>query len=358
MSGATAGLGSLGEGQLGPLPASPAPASPGPERSGSALGPVTAAVGAVRLAEPPQEAEEEEEEAAAASPVAAVEAAAWLRHVLGFLTEDGDTALHLAVIHEHEAFLDSILQYTGGTEYLDLQNDLGQTALHIAVILGLSGFVRKLRAAGAGLCVQERGGAHAAAPRLPRGTPGLRPPSARTLPDPPATHPSAPPPPAGYTPLHVAVLRKDLEMVELLLSAGADLNKAEPSCGRSPLHLAVEAQSPEVAECLLRAGADPAARMYVGYTPLYSARHRPDPRLPQLLRDFGAQEPPGDSEDSPDEGEDDNSDRRLATAQTPPHHPLPPPPLPPGARTRWGLTAPPPLRVPMTSVTHPSPGSP
>lgn len=81
------GLGSLGEGQLGPLPASPAPASPGPERSGSALGPVTAAVGAVRLAEPP----EEEEEAAAASPVAAVEAAAWLRHVLGFLTEDGDT---------------------------------------------------------------------------------------------------------------------------------------------------------------------------------------------------------------------------------------------------------------------------
>lgn len=32
----------------------------------------------------------------------------------------------MAVIHEHEAFLDSILQYTGGTEYLDLQNDLGQ----------------------------------------------------------------------------------------------------------------------------------------------------------------------------------------------------------------------------------------
>lgn len=72
------GLGSLGEGQLGPLPASPGPASPGP-----ALGPVTAAVGAVRLAESP---EEEREEVAAA-----VDPAAWLRHVLGFLTEDGDT---------------------------------------------------------------------------------------------------------------------------------------------------------------------------------------------------------------------------------------------------------------------------
>lgn len=75
------GLGSLGEGQLGPLPASPGPASPGPERPSPALGPVTAAVGAVRLAEPP-------EEVAAA---AAVGPAAWLRHVLGFLTEDGDT---------------------------------------------------------------------------------------------------------------------------------------------------------------------------------------------------------------------------------------------------------------------------
>lgn len=33
-----------------------------------------------------------------------------------------------------------------------------QTALHIAVILGASNFVRKLMAAGAGLCVQEKAG--------------------------------------------------------------------------------------------------------------------------------------------------------------------------------------------------------
>ncbi|XP_074423447.1 NF-kappa-B inhibitor beta [Larus michahellis] len=299
------GLGSLGEGQLGPLPASPGPASPGP-----ALGPVTAAVGAVRLAESP---EEEREEVAAA-----VDPAAWLRHVLGFLTEDGDTALHLAVIHEHEPFLDSILQYTAGTEYLDLQNDLGQTALHIAVILGLSGFVRKLRAAGAGLGLQERGGHTALHLACREGRRGC---ARHLLGTPPA--PRHPEERAqldsvnydGYTPLHIAVLRKDLELVELLLSAGADLNKPEPSCGRSPLHLAVEAQSPEVAEALLRAGADPAARMYVGYTPLYSARHRPDPRLPPLLRRFGAPDaPPGhedEDDDSPDESPADDSDEEY-----------------------------------------------
>lgn len=31
--------------------------------------------------------------------------------------------------------------------------------------------------------------------------------------------------PPGYIPLHVAILRKDLDMVNLLISAGSDLNK-------------------------------------------------------------------------------------------------------------------------------------
>uniref|UniRef100_K7F3A5 NFKB inhibitor beta n=1 Tax=Pelodiscus sinensis TaxID=13735 RepID=K7F3A5_PELSI len=256
-------------------------------------------------------------------------------------------ALHLAVIHEHEAFLDSILQYTAGTEYLDLQNDLSQTALHIAVILGASNFVRKLMAAGAGLCVQEKGGhtaLHLACREgwrdcaqwllaslsmrrscegsdaraqldctnpvtlhFPQGCEGLN--MNRTAPENPRTWPldcllSVP---IGYTPLHVAVLRKDLEAVKLLVSAGASLNKAELSCGRSPLHLAVESQSPEVVEYLLRAGADPGARMYVGYTPIYSAMHRPNQKILQLLREFGSEEPDWDSEDSSDDSSDQSS---------------------------------------------------
>ncbi|XP_042295036.1 NF-kappa-B inhibitor beta [Sceloporus undulatus] len=245
---------------------------------------------------------------------ASVAPEAWLHHVLGFVTEDGDTALHLAVIHEHEAFLDSILQYTQGTDYLDIQNDLGQTALHIAVILGASDFVGKLVSAGAGLSVQEKGGhtaLHLACREGQRGCAqqllapamGQRPcegNSSRAQLD--CTNYD------GFTPLHLAVLRKDMDMVNLLISGGSDLNKPELSCGRSPLHLAVESQSPEVVEYLLRAGANPEARMYVGYTPMYSAIHRPNEKIPQLLRAFGSEEPDWDSEESLDSNSEEEYD--------------------------------------------------
>ncbi|KAK2115821.1 hypothetical protein P7K49_006447 [Saguinus oedipus] len=221
----------------------------------------------------------------------------WAPLVFGYITEDGDTALHLAVIHQHEPFLDFLLGFSAGTEYTDLQNDLGQTALHLAAILGEASTVEKLYAAGAGLCVAERGGhtaLHLAChprPRRPREAPDTY------LAHGPDHNPDTNHTPVtlypdsdlekeeeeseeewklqleaenyeGHTLLHVAVIHKDAEMVQLLRDAGADLNKPEPTCGRSPLHLAVEAQAADVLELLLRAGANPAARMYGGCTPL------------------------------------------------------------------------------------------
>ncbi|XP_004690662.2 PREDICTED: NF-kappa-B inhibitor beta [Condylura cristata] len=311
----------------------------------------------------------------------------WAPLVFGYVTEDGDTALHLAVIHQHEPFLDFLLGFAAGTEYLDLQNDLGQTALHLAAILGEASAVEKLYAAGAGLQVAERGGhtalhlacrmgAHACAnvllqprPRGPRGPPSTylslssgQTPDTDSVPD--TEHTSI----AsysdlekedgeseseedwklqleaenyeGHTPLHVAIIHKDAEMVQLLREAGADLNKPEPTCGRSPLHLAVEAQAADVLELLLRAGADPAARMYGGRTPLGSATLRPNPALACLLRAHGAPEPEDEEDksapctsssdsDSGDEGEeyDDivvhSGQSQNQTPPTPAAKPLP-----------------------------------
>ncbi|XP_013919917.1 PREDICTED: NF-kappa-B inhibitor beta [Thamnophis sirtalis] len=325
------GLGSLSEGQLVQLQEDGGLGVRGDSEGGSGVCPVTSDPRAPQKSL--EEEEEEEEEGRLDSALGGDEGVgdlvegvggvhlqsqvapeAWLRHVLGFVTEDGDTALHLAVIHEHEAFLDSILQYTHGTDYLDIQNDLGQTALHIAVILGASSFVGKLVSAGAGLGVQEKGGhtalhlacregwrdcaeqllAPLANQRLSQGN-RFQGQLDRANYD-------------GYIPLHVAILRKDLDMVSLLISAGSDLNRQELSCGRSPLHLAVESQSPEIVEYLLRAGADTEARMYVGYTPMYSAMHRLDQKIPQLLREFGCEEPEWDSEESVDSNSEEEYD--------------------------------------------------
>nr|XP_004670489.1 NF-kappa-B inhibitor beta [Jaculus jaculus] len=259
-------------------------------------------------------------------------ALSWAPLVFGYVTEDGDTALHLAVIHQHEPFLDFLLGFSAGTEYLDLQNDLGQTALHLAAILGEASTVEKLYAAGARLLVAERGGhtalhlacrvqAHACACVLLQPRPRYLQEASSTYltQSPDHTSNTSHTPVAvysepdlekkeeqneedwklqleaenyeGHTPLHVAIVHKDAEMVQLLQEAGADLNKSEPTCGRSPLHLAVEAQAADVLELLLRAGADPAARMYGGRTPLGSALLRPNTNLARLLRAYGAPEP-------------------------------------------------------------------
>ncbi|XP_030859740.1 NF-kappa-B inhibitor beta isoform X5 [Gorilla gorilla gorilla] len=171
----------------------------------------------------------------------------WAPLVFGYVTEDGDTALHLAVIHQHEPFLDFLLGFSAGTEYMDLQNDLGQEEEESEEDWKLQLEAENYE---------------------------------------------------GHTPLHVAVIHKDVEMVRLLRDAGADLDKPEPTCGRSPLHLAVEAQAADVLELLLRAGANPAARMYGGRTPLGSAMLRPNPILARLLRAHGAPEPEGEDEKS------------------------------------------------------------
>ncbi|MGR6965747.1 ankyrin repeat domain-containing protein [Geodermatophilus sp. URMC 61] len=60
--------------------------------------------------------------------------------------------------------------------------------------------------------------------------------------------------------LHAAVAGTRLELVRLLLAAGADVNRREPDTGRAPLHTAVVAgpgrDAPEVVRVLLDAGAD------------------------------------------------------------------------------------------------------
>ncbi|XP_057243317.1 NF-kappa-B inhibitor beta-like [Malurus melanocephalus] len=173
----------------------------------------------------------------------------------------GHTPLHLACREGHPACAHALLgelpdprnarQDSQKEEEEERQAQLeSQTALHVAVVLGLAGAVRRLRAAGAGVAVRERGGhtplhlacreghpacAHAllGEPREPR---DARQDSRKEEEERQAQLESVNY--DGYTPLHVAVLRRDPELVQLLLRAGADPDRPEPSCGRTPLHLA------------------------------------------------------------------------------------------------------------------------
>ena len=83
--------------------------------------------------------------------------------------------------------------------------------------------------------------------------------------------------------LHFAAGGARLELVRLLLKAGADANRRDPATGRTPLHAAVGAapadDAPEVVRVLIEAGADVNATTHDGATALdmshvAAARHR------------------------------------------------------------------------------------
>src|SRR5438270_499028 len=79
-----------------------------------------------------------------------------------------------------------------------------------------------------------------------------------------------------WTPLHLAAGGGRLELVRLLIDAGADVDRRDPDSGRVPLHAAVAAgtdgDAPEIVKALLKAGADANATTNDGASPLDMSR--------------------------------------------------------------------------------------
>ena len=93
----------------------------------------------------------------------------------------------------------------------------------------------------------------------------------------------------GQTPLWLASHLGHRRVVELLVKAGADVNRARPRDAVTPLYCAAAQNHPEVARILLQHGAKPdLARSTTGQTPMAAAAELGHRRIVDLLLDAGA----------------------------------------------------------------------
>jgi uncharacterized protein len=90
----------------------------------------------------------------------------------------------------------------------------------------------------------------------------------------------------GYTALTGSVARGDPEIVRMLLAHGADARHRYGS-GYSALHEAAASGKLEIAKLLLEHGADPSARNEEGQTPLAMAEAKEQAETTSLLRERG-----------------------------------------------------------------------
>lgn len=94
----------------------------------------------------------------------------------------------------------------------------------------------------------------------------------------------------GSTPLHCATWKGHLNVVELLLSLGADVNALNQNdhWGTTPLHAAAHANQRAIAELLIGHGADIHATNLNGRTPLAETEFHKANAVANLLKQHGA----------------------------------------------------------------------
>ncbi|XP_041815103.1 NF-kappa-B inhibitor epsilon [Chelmon rostratus] len=208
-------------------------------------------------------------------------------NLLTTVTEDGDTILHLAIIHEDEFIAQQLIQLFP-KEILDIQNNLYQSPLHLATYLNLTDVVKGLVEKGASLELQDQDGNTALHVACQHGQTECATQMTREI------SPSKLAPVLetqnwrGLACLHLAALNRQHQIMQLLTKKGANLNIQEGTSGKTALHLAVELHDSTSVKLLLSRGANVDAAMFNGCTPLHLAVGRQDAAIANLLCQSGA----------------------------------------------------------------------
>ncbi|XP_010117024.1 PREDICTED: nuclear factor NF-kappa-B p100 subunit-like, partial [Chlamydotis macqueenii] len=213
------------------------------------------------------------------------------RHLAASQDENGDTPLHLAIIHEQTAVIKQLIEVIvsiPSQQIINISNNLQQTPLHLAVITKQPQVVQLLLQARADPTLLDRYGNSLLHLALQAGDEemlrmllahlGSAAPYLLRLPN---FH--------GFLPVHLAVKARSLACLDLLVRKGADVNAVERQGGRTPLHLAVEMENLNMATHLVKKlGADVNSRTFAGNTPLHLAAGLGSPTLTKLLLKAGA----------------------------------------------------------------------
>lgn len=243
--------------------------------------------------------------------------------------DDGDTYLHLAIIHENAEVAAKLIREATRV-WLDIQNDIGQTALHLAVLTEQPRIVRWLLVAGAKPGVRDIEGNTAlhlaclhrrneCAKQL------LTPLSLAELQSSPAAQQSPTKLPQdleqwnynGKRCVHIAAETSNIELLRYLVSAGADINSREGKAGLTPLHIAIEHGTESVVNFLL--DECPKLRLeavtYAGLTAYQLAVIQHNQTLQNGLKRRGAEplSPPESDEETSEDSDDSMDDEQISS---------------------------------------------
>ncbi|KAH3848173.1 NF-kappa-B inhibitor alpha-like [Dreissena polymorpha] len=225
--------------------------------------------------------------------------------------EDGDTRLHKFIIFLLSEPSINIIDWAPNTHVLNIKNDHGQTALHLAVITRQAAVARRLMTAGAQVDPRDcRGNTplHIACKlgyddiasyllqpiqhsEIAR---NIEPIAYQKIPQDLDVRNYD-----GQTFVHVAVEEGHVHVLDLLLRNEADINARDGKSGRTVLHYAAESGNMSLLAFLIACrGIDVNALTYSRQTPVMLAKGRGHSDVVRILRDAGAlYEESGESEE-------------------------------------------------------------